>query len=784
MLKLNNHNLSKNLLFINAQLLIWLLFYPNIWKAMVSKIDSTLSADFALANLNHKQWNNIVLLRLLGVIYILAPMFIGIIVGLILSGLNLYFYNEINYDDTLLRGIIYTFILGIIGGTISGITISVAFSYIVITIGGLLIGIFFLIANDLLWYKTTILATIFAVSISSSVLLKLNTDKHKLSLKTSIFLFFIAILVASIIGLILYAFAMSSHFLLDYLLVNDLEKWQSQLIGITLGICLIFFWATRRWYFSIIISIISGIVIAILFSVPIDRHLLWNPVIGSVFNSFVFSLAFALPYLLAKGIFNIQVGIISGLLGSCGMYIYFFITSSSDISIIPLSFVVSILGFSHQWWLYPISMNFIKNLFDKTSYFFIKLNKNNFQQNIKELKQWFHGISLEVAISTNTSDKDIVKIDSSSEQIVKIDSSIQEVNNPYITGVPLTIHNQDLFVGRSEIVKRLELLLKNQPSPPILLYGQRRIGKSSLLNLLPVLLPENYKSLRISFQGPIAFSVDHSSFFYNLARTLTKAAYKQNINLPKVKREYFQYDPSTTFDEWLDDIETVIENNIVLVFDEFEALEEDGFQSGNLNKKFILSIFRDMIQNRSYFKIIFAGLHQLSTFPEWDNYFINAESVSLGYLTEKEAKQLIEKPIQINYTAEAITYILYLTKNHPALLQLICKEIIILKNSQALHYRYNVQKSDVEMAIPNALKIGRNFFSNVTKCSPTELDILHILVDKITLSKKELLKQCKQESDLINLKQSELIELTSTGDYRFQIELIRLSLIQNKENKT
>ncbi len=780
MLQLNNRNLSKTLLVINVKLLTWLLFYPNIWKEIVNKIDSTLSPDFALSNLNSKHWSNIVLLRLLSVIYILAPLLIGMIVGLILLSLNLYFYNEINHDNILLRGIIYTVILGIVGGTISGITISVAFSYIIITIGGLLIGSFFLIANDSLWYKTTILAAIFAVSLSSSVLLTLNADKHKLSFKTSIFLSFIAILAAAVVGFLLYIFAFSSHFLSDYFLVDSLKKWQSQLIGITLGICLIFFWATRRWYFSIIISIISGIVIAILFSVPIDRNPLWNPVIGSIFNSFVFSLAFALPYLLAKCIFNIQVGVISGLLASCGMYVYFFISSSSDISIIHLSFAAIMLGLSHHWWLYPISINHIKKLFNKTIFIF---SNNDFKKNTTELKQWFHGITLEFAINTNTSDKDIVKIDSTSEKIVKIDDSAQEVNNPYITGVPLTIHNQDLFVGRSEIIKRLELLLKNQPSPPILLYGQRRIGKSSLLNLLPVLLPKNYKSLRISFQGPIAFSVDHSSFFCNLARNLTTVAHKQNINLPKVKREDFQHDPSTTFDEWLDEVETIIEDNIVLVFDEFEALEADGFKSGNLNKNFILSIFRDMIQNRSCFKIIFAGLHQLTTFPEWDDYFINAESVCLSYLTEEEAKQLIEKPIQINYTAEAITYILYLTKNHPALLQLICKEIIILKNSQTLHYRYKVQKSDVEMAIPNALNIGRNFFSNVTNRSTTELNILYTLADKATVSKKVLLKQCKQENDLVNLEQSELIELTSTGDYRFQIEMIRLWIIKNKDKK-
>ncbi|MDM8564336.1 ATP-binding protein [Candidatus Halobeggiatoa sp. HSG11] len=770
-----NTSLSKNPLLANIQLFMWLLFYPDIWKEMVSKIDSILVQDFALSNLNSKHWKNPTLLYLLRLIYVFAPLFIGTIVVLFLSGFNLALHYEINYNNTLVRGMIYVIVLGILGGIVSGITISVAFSYIIITIGGLLIGTTFLIAEDLLWYKSAILVAIFSVSIASSILLKLNTDKNKLSSKTSIFLSLIAILAASIVGLIIYLSAASSYFLFeDYF---D-KKWQSQLIGITFGIWLIFFWATRSWSFSGTISVVSGIVIAILFSVPDERNPLWNPVIGSVFNSFVFSLAFALPYLLAKYIFNVQVGIIAGLLGSCGMYVYFFIASSSDLSIIPLSITAMFLGLSHQWWFYTISINSIKKQFNKITYLFIMLEKNNLKQNVKELKQWFHGISLELAITTNTSDKDIVKIDSSAEQIVKIEEPAQKIDNPYITGVPLSIkYNKNLFVGRIEIVKRLELLLKNQPSPPILLYGQRRIGKSSLLNFLPALLPKNYKSLRISFQGPIALSANHGNFFYNVARALGNSARDQKIDLPKVKREDFQDDPSTTFDEWLDEVETVIKNSIVLVFDEFEALE-DSFQKGNINRDFVLSIFRDIIQNRIYFKIVFAGLHQLTVFSEWDNYFINAESVYLSYLEQEEARQLIEKSIQISYTEEAIEYVLYLTRHHPALLQLLCKEIIILKNSQTLHYRYNVQKSDVDVAIPNALKTGTNFFSYVVNRSSIEQNTLRVLAENITLNKETLLEQCKQEENLINLEKSGLIEQTSTGDYRFQIEMIRRWIVK------
>ena len=56
----------------------------------------------------------------------------------------------------------------------------------------------------------------------------------------------------------------------------------------------------------------------------------------------------------------------------------------------------------------------------------------------------------------------------------------REIDNPYIVGVPLT-EQQKIFVGRSDIAFRLEQWLSNQRCPPLFLYGQRRMGKTSLL---------------------------------------------------------------------------------------------------------------------------------------------------------------------------------------------------------------------------------------------------------------------------------------------------------------
>ncbi|MEM7062089.1 MAG: hypothetical protein AAF572_02870 [Cyanobacteria bacterium P01_B01_bin.77] len=74
------------------------------------------------------------------------------------------------------------------------------------------------------------------------------------------------------------------------------------------------------------------------------------------------------------------------------------------------------------------------------------------------------------------------------EDLAKESELRQEIDSPYIIGVPLN-QQQAVFVGRTDISARIEQLLLDRRRPPLLLYGQRRTGKTSLLNNLGRLLP-------------------------------------------------------------------------------------------------------------------------------------------------------------------------------------------------------------------------------------------------------------------------------------------------------
>jgi len=357
----------------------------------------------------------------------------------------------------------------------------------------------------------------------------------------------------------------------------------------------------------------------------------------------------------------------------------------------------------------------------------------------------------------------------------------QEIDNPYITGVPLT-EQQEIFTGRTDINTRIEQLLLDRRRHPLLLYGQRRMGKTSLLKNLGRLLPNSIIPMFVDLQGPVSSASDYAGFLYNIARSMANSAQRQSgFTLPSLDRETLQEDPFTRFDEWLDEVEQALQPNIALLaFDEFEALD-NAITKGRFDEEDVLGMLRHLIQHRPRFKVLLAGSHTIEEFQRWASYLINVQVVHISYLKQPEARQLIEQPVQdftLRYEPNAVDRVLQLTRCHPFLIQLLCAEIIALKNEQDPSIRRLATLADVEAAIPEALSVGSFFFADIqsNQADAAGLAILQFLAaggEGATVSRLTILQHFPDKSDALNLLlQRELIEEVTEG-YRFQVELIR-----------
>ncbi|NEO65098.1 MAG: ATP-binding protein, partial [Moorea sp. SIO4G2] len=358
----------------------------------------------------------------------------------------------------------------------------------------------------------------------------------------------------------------------------------------------------------------------------------------------------------------------------------------------------------------------------------------------------------------------------------------QEIDSPYIIGVPLT-EQQAIFIGRTDITAQIEQLLLDQRRPPLLLYGQRRMGKTSLLYNLGRLLPNTIVPLFVDLQGPATRATDHAGLLYNIARKMVDLAKRQRgITLLPLTRDALKADPFTRFDEWLDDVELALEKNTVLfALDEFEALDR-AIAKGRFEEEDVLGMLRNLIQHRPRFKVLLAGSHTLEEFQRWASYLINVQVIHISYLKQAEARQLIEQPVKdfaLRYEPEALQRVLELTRCHPFLVQLLCAEIVALKNEQTPTVRRLAKLSDLEAAIPEALERGSLFFADIetNQVDAAGLEVLCFLAaeGEGSIVSREALS-CKFPNELDStlnlLLRRELIEEEDEG-YRFQVELIR-----------
>jgi hypothetical protein len=358
----------------------------------------------------------------------------------------------------------------------------------------------------------------------------------------------------------------------------------------------------------------------------------------------------------------------------------------------------------------------------------------------------------------------------------------QEIDNPYIIGVPLTAQ-QDIFVGRSDVSARIEQLLLDRRRPPLLLYGQRRMGKTSLLNNLGRLLPSTIVPLFVDMQGPPAQAANHAGFLYNIARAMGQAATtSRGLHLPTLPRDELAADPFTRFDEWLDAVEAAVDTaTVLLTLDEFEALD-DALASGRLAEAAVLGTLRHLIQHRPRFKLLLAGSHTPDEMQHWASYLINVQVVRMGYLREAETRQLIERPVAdyaLRYEPVASERVLALTRGHPYLTQLLCAEIVALKNEQEASVRRCARVADVEAAVAEALHHGSFFFADLQRnqVDTAGLAVLRVLAARgegAVVSQDALTSLCPgtAERTLDLLIRRDLVEATE-GGYRFQVELIR-----------
>ncbi|MCD4738308.1 MAG: AAA family ATPase, partial [Anaerolineae bacterium] len=252
--------------------------------------------------------------------------------------------------------------------------------------------------------------------------------------------------------------------------------------------------------------------------------------------------------------------------------------------------------------------------------------------------------------------------------------------NPYQTGDPVV---QPLFVGRGDIFSRIREIWVSKAAPDsIILYGHRRMGKSSILRNLGEIAPAGSLLVREDLKGETAFAEGLHSLLLGLADAVAWMAQERGLDVPEPSPgDYATSDAAAhAFRRLLRRVLAALpeEASLILALDEFEAVD-DAVRKGKIELE-IYDYLRALSQ-QPRIVLVFAGLHTLDEMSrDYRAAFFGAYvNIRVSYLAPEAAERLIARPTPdflLNYDPAVVTQIIHETHGQPLLLQRICQELV------------------------------------------------------------------------------------------------------------
>jgi formylglycine-generating enzyme required for sulfatase activity len=298
--------------------------------------------------------------------------------------------------------------------------------------------------------------------------------------------------------------------------------------------------------------------------------------------------------------------------------------------------------------------------------------------------------------------------------------------NPYCTGRP--IQSPEMFFGRNDVLERIKQRLG--PNNIIILYGQRRTGKTStLFQLKNVVYKDTAVPVFLTMQSMLGS--DRSFFFFRTAREIYDAIrYMTDISAPNI--DDYKSDPQYAFELFIKKATMKVkEKPIILMIDEFDGL----FQmiKENRMEPSVLDNLRSIMQHYQQIWFLLAGTHMLKqAASDYKSALFNiATYEKISTLDENSARDLIVKPIKehIEYEPYVVDKLISLTNGHPYFIQGICYELVYFLESRQ---KQSVTLKDFNFVITEFLQQGSSHFDNLWGYLPeNERLFLSLLVENI-----------------------------------------------------
>lgn len=295
--------------------------------------------------------------------------------------------------------------------------------------------------------------------------------------------------------------------------------------------------------------------------------------------------------------------------------------------------------------------------------------------------------------------------------LVQVTEAYRPIPNPYHAGRPLPT-GSPLFFGRDDVFAFIAGKLGGPSLDNVLiLIGQRRCGKTSLLKQLPDKMEKRYVPVYIDGQQ-LGIDPGMANLFYGLSQVIASSLTAAGVEVAAPPRENFEPAPSQVFEqEFLARAEAALgERRLLLAFDEFEEIEA-RVRDGNVDRA-VFPFLRHLMQHSTKVAFMFVGTHKLEELTKdyWSVFFNIAHHKEIRFLDEKAASRLIREPVAaygLVYDDLAVKRVLEITAGHPYFVQLMCLALVDCANVSKRNF---ITVEDVRTVVDQTIALGEAHF--------------------------------------------------------------------------
>jgi len=360
------------------------------------------------------------------------------------------------------------------------------------------------------------------------------------------------------------------------------------------------------------------------------------------------------------------------------------------------------------------------------------------------------------------------------------------LSNPYIAGNP--VRGEAYFVGRTDILRDVLALFNDPQANAIVLYGQRRIGKTSILLELEQQLAESGAYLPVYFDLHDKSDLSLSEILYRLAEQVSR-----HVGGTIIDRAQFDKEGSFFRNDFLPAAVCPTSKKLIFLFDEFDVLDRP--YKGQVGATFLPYLRRWIASICDVQFVLAMGRRPDELSPQTLTTFRQAQLRHVSLMDLSESLAIVRQSEQnhsLYWSDAGINRVFYWTQGHPYLTQLLCSEVWEMLYDEVPDQPPTATAVDVDLAVEGTLELGANAFQWIWNgLAPAEKVALSAIAGpgKSSMNRETLRSKLRyrgsgnfrRELEMApeNLVKRDLLRRSGNG-YRFTIPLVQRWVTENK----